>query len=180
MNHFDYNEEWNECSCTHRLDLTNINSICSSWCSSQNPGFLSVQWQQWYHLVQGHLIQNFREIVSTYKLSLSTFIVDSSPNPVRPTEGPLCARPHGGHPSFSGEEVLVSFLEAFTPSLEREETCKEIIALWCVKSNTPYNWWTKWETLGLPWGPSAWDSALPMQGARVWSLVRELDPTGRS
>ena len=180
MNHFDYNEEWNECSCTHRLDLTNINSICSSWCSSQNPGFLSVQWQQWYHLVQGHLIQNFREIVSTYKLSLSTFIVNSSPNPVRPTEGPLCARPHGGHPSFSGEEVLVSFLEAFTPSLEREETCKEIIALWCVKSNTPYNWWTKWETLGLPWGPSAWDSALPMQGARVWSLVRELDPTGRS
>ena len=148
MNHFDYNEEWNDCSCIHCLDLKNINSICSSWCSSQNPGFLSVQWQQWCHLVQ-----NFREIVSTHKLSLST--IDPSPNPVRLTEGPLCARPYGGHPSFSGEKVLVSFLEAFTPSVEREETCKEIIALLWVKSNTPFNWWTKWETVGLPWWPSA-------------------------
>ena len=67
--------------------------------------------------------------MSIHKLSLSTFIVDSSPNPVRLTEGPLCARTYGGHPSFSGEEVWVSFLETFTPSLEREETCKEIIAL---------------------------------------------------
>ena len=28
-------------------------------------------------------------------------------------------------------------------------------------------------TYGLPW----WSSALPMQGAQVWSLVKELDPT---
>ena len=30
---------------------------------------------------------------------------------------------------------------------------------------------------GLPWWSSEWDSALPMQGARVPSLVGELDPT---
>ena len=30
---------------------------------------------------------------------------------------------------------------------------------------------------GLPWWPSGLDSALPMQGAQVRSLVRELDPT---
>ena len=29
----------------------------------------------------------------------------------------------------------------------------------------------------LPWWRSGWDSALPMQGARVRSLARELDPT---
>ena len=29
---------------------------------------------------------------------------------------------------------------------------------------------------GLPWGSSGWDSVLPMQGARVRSLVGELDP----
>ena len=30
---------------------------------------------------------------------------------------------------------------------------------------------------GLPWWSSGCDSALSMQGAQVWSLVRELDPT---
>ena len=30
---------------------------------------------------------------------------------------------------------------------------------------------------GLPWWSIGWDSALPMQGARVRSLVMELDPT---
>ena len=30
---------------------------------------------------------------------------------------------------------------------------------------------------GIPWWSSGWESALPMQGARVQSLVRELDPT---
>ena len=28
----------------------------------------------------------------------------------------------------------------------------------------------------LPWWSSGWDSVLPMQGAWVWSLVRELNP----
>ena len=31
--------------------------------------------------------------------------------------------------------------------------------------------------MGLPWWFSDWDSTLLMQGARVQSLVRELDPT---
>ena len=31
--------------------------------------------------------------------------------------------------------------------------------------------------LGLPWRFSGYDSELPRQGAQVWSLVRELDPT---
>ena len=31
--------------------------------------------------------------------------------------------------------------------------------------------------VGLPWWSSGWDSLLPVQGARVRSLVRELDPT---
>ena len=30
--------------------------------------------------------------------------------------------------------------------------------------------------LGLPWWSSGWDSALPMQGAWVRSLDKELDP----
>ena len=30
---------------------------------------------------------------------------------------------------------------------------------------------------GLPGGPVAKDSVLPMQGAQAWSPVRELDPT---
>ena len=40
---------------------------------------------------------------------------------------------------------------------------------------------TFWEWMesgqGLPWCSSGWDSVLPRQGAQVWSLVRELDPT---
>ena len=31
--------------------------------------------------------------------------------------------------------------------------------------------------MGLPWWSSDWDSNLPMQGAQVLSLVKELDPT---
>ena len=34
--------------------------------------------------------------------------------------------------------------------------------------------------MGLPWWFSDWDSMLLMQGARVQSLVRELDPTCRN
>ena len=34
--------------------------------------------------------------------------------------------------------------------------------------------------LRLPWWSSDWDSVLPMQGAWVWSLVRELNPTWRN
>ena len=34
--------------------------------------------------------------------------------------------------------------------------------------------------MGLPWWSSGWDSELPMQGAWVRSLVRELDPTCRN
>ena len=30
---------------------------------------------------------------------------------------------------------------------------------------------------GLLWWPGGWDSALPMQGTQIQSLVRELDPT---
>ena len=33
---------------------------------------------------------------------------------------------------------------------------------------------------GLPWWSSGYDSSLPRQGARVPSLVRELDPTCRN
>lgn len=76
-----------------------------------------------------HLVQHFREIVYTREISLSTFEGDYSPNSVRLTEGPLYTGPRGGRPSFLGEEVLVSILEAFIFSLEREETCKETIAL---------------------------------------------------
>lgn len=76
-----------------------------------------------------HLVQHFREIMYTCEISLSTFEGDYSPNSARLTEGPLYAGPHGGHPSFLGEEVLVSILEAFIFSLEREETCKETTAL---------------------------------------------------
>ena len=36
----------------------------------------------------------------------------------------------------------------------------------------------KW--LGLPWWSSGWDFTLPVQGAWVRSLVRELDPTYRN
>ena len=32
------------------------------------------------------------------------------------------------------------------------------------------------ENEGLPWWSSGQDSKLPVQGAQVWSLVRELDP----
>lgn len=31
--------------------------------------------------------------------------------------------------------------------------------------------------LGLAWWSSDWGSALLIQGAQVWSLVKELDPT---
>ena len=75
------------------------------------------------------LAQHFGETVYTREISLSTFECDYSPNSARLTEGPLYARPRGGHPYFLGEEVLVSILEAFISSLEREETCKETIAL---------------------------------------------------
>ena len=33
------------------------------------------------------------------------------------------------------------------------------------------------DSVGLPWWSSDWDSVLPMQGARVQPLIRELDPT---
>ena len=41
------------------------------------------------------------------------------------------------------------------------------------------NWVSEASSGRLPWWSSGKDSELLMQGARVWSLVRELDPTCR-
>ena len=63
---FSRQEYWSGVPSTYCLDLTNINSICSSWCSSQNPGFLSVQWQQWYHLLSRDISSRTSERLSPH------------------------------------------------------------------------------------------------------------------
>ena len=43
------------------------------------------------------------------------------------------------------------------------------------------DWWrmrhSEYEVWGLPWWSGGWDSTLPMQGACIPSLVKELNPT---
>ena len=47
-------------------------------------------------------------------------------------------------------------------------------------NNNNNNFFFKTNTWGLPWWRSGYDSVLPMQGARVRSLVQELGPTCRN